>query len=648
MPMEKLLHIGREPFDDDDATIAAYLNDLSPAALLMSLIHMSGDRALLDSELRPRSSFIFDPNDGHDGESLARLHDKAKEVIARYRDGGYVLPPAPTPDQVLEMMRVLVCQDIPARWHDLVHAELRLEGADPDAVELASTRVAREALPVIVIGCGEAGLLAGIRLKEAGFPFTILEKNPDVGGTWYENQYPGCRVDIPNHFYSYSFATNDGWSEYFCQQPELLAYLRRVFEQSGIAPHVRWNTEVTAARWDDTDSVWRVSAVDAGGRREEVVGRALISAVGQLNRPKIPDLPGAKTFRGPSFHTARWDHSVDLSGKRVAVIGAGATGFQLVPAIAEDAAQVTVYQRSPQWMAPNPIYHARTGPGVGWAVRHLPHYAQWYRLYQAWHILDQAMDGGHIDPDWNGGNQSVSEINDFFRQVFTDWLTQQVKDPELLAKTLPQYPPFGKRMLQDNGTWLATLQRPDVELVTEGIVHIDPDGITTVDGVSRPADILVWATGFHVDRVMWPMEITGSKGQSLNQVWDGKPAAYLGITIPDFPNLFCMYGPGTNSANGSSIIFNSECQARYILGCLDLLASSGADTMEVREDIHEDYHQRTQDELARTVWSHPAVNSYYKHADGKIYTVLPWRSVDYWAWTRRPNPQDFTFQEPTR
>jgi 4-hydroxyacetophenone monooxygenase len=628
------------PFDDDLDTITRHLDDVDVPSLLMSMVHMTGDLSLLDGPWRPRASGIFVRQGGMTSEEQAAVRAAALEVIVAYRAGGYELPSSPDVDAALTMMRAMVAADVGEEYAELVHGELHVDGQDPGEVAMVSVVDDRAELPVIVIGCGESGLLAGIRLLEAGIPFTIVEKNGGVGGTWHENRYPGCRVDIPNHFYSYSFETNDHWTELFSRQPEIKAYLQDVMDRHGVEPFVRWNTEVVRTVWDERDGVWHVEIRSADGSTERLSARAVISAVGQLNRPTIPDLPGAAAFAGPAFHTARWDAAVDLAGKRVAVIGAGATGFQLVPAIAEDAAQVTVYQRTAQWAAPNPAYFARVRPGVRWAIRHLPYYARWYRLLLMWNVTDGARDVGLIDPAWNGGDRSVSALNDAVREVFTKWLTEQVDDPGLLRKVVPDYPPFQKRMLQDDGTWLRSLQRDDVELVREPIDHIEADAVVTADGTRREADVLVYATGFAVSKVLWPMEIVGRDGTALNELWDDRPGAYLGITVPQFPNFFIMYGPGTNPVSGSSVIWMSECQMHYIVGCLDLLAH-GHRTIECRPDVYADYHRRTQDELSRMVWTHPAVSSYYKHADGHVYTVLPWRAIDYWWWTRRPDPADF-------
>ena len=382
----------------------------------------------------------------------------------------------------------------------------------------------REAFPVVVIGCGQSGLLAGIRLQEAGIPFTIVEKNAGVGGTWYENSYPGARVDVGNHFYCYSFEPSDQWTEFFAQQPELQSYFDGVMRKHGIERNVRWETEVLGAEWDDASGSWIVRVRAADGTEETLVAHAVISAVGQLNRPSIPDIPGQGDFEGPSFHSARWDHAVDITGKRVAMIGAGASGFQIAPAIAEAVGDLTIFQRTAQWMFPNPNYHEKVGPGVRWALRHLPFYGRWYRFLIFWPGCDKGLEAARVDPDYPDPQRAVSEMNDLTRMMFTDWITSQIgDDAELVAKVVPDYPATGKRTLQDNGSWLKTLTRDDVELVRTEIDHIEPDAVVTVDGERYECDVIVYATGFHANRVLWPMDIVGRDGVDLRALWGSGP-----------------------------------------------------------------------------------------------------------------------------
>jgi 4-hydroxyacetophenone monooxygenase len=328
------------------------------------------------------------------------------------------------------------------------------------------------------------------------------------------------------------------------------------------------------------------------------------------------------------------------------MIGAGASGFQIAPAIADDVAQLTVFQRTAQWMFPNPNYHEAVGPGVQWALRHLPFYGRWYRFLLFWPGCDKGLAAAYVDPDYPDQQKAVSEINEITRIMFTEWITSQVGDDEqLLAKVVPDYPATGKRTLQDNGSWLRTLTRDNVELVRTGIDHIETDAIVADDGTRYPADIIVYATGFQATKMLWPMMIHGRGGEVLSERWGERPSAYLGITVPGFPNFFCMYGPGTNLASGGSLIFHSECQMRYITQCLELLIEGGHRCLEPRADKTADWLDRTQAEMRKMVWSQPSIkHSFYKNSFGEVYGLSPWRLVDYWAWTREPDPDDFVIR----
>ncbi|WP_445170427.1 flavin-containing monooxygenase [Mycolicibacterium sp. Dal123E01] len=630
------------PFDDSDDVIRAAVAEASVPALLMSMVHMTGELSLLDELPRPYMLIAMDLQGAMSEPDKQKVRDRAFEVIRDYRDRGCPTPFVPDTEQMRVMFEVMSAGTVTEEFVDYVAADLRLSDADRCGPALASTTQQRADFPVVVIGCGEAGLLAGIKLKAAGIPFTIVEKRSAVGGTWLANRYPGCRVDIANQYYAYSFEPTDHWTHYYSEQPEILRYLQDVSARHDIDPHVRFETEVTGAEWDDDSATWRVTITDGDGCAEVLTAQALICAVGQFSNSVIPDIKGNKSFRGPSFHTADWCDDVDLTDKRVAVIGAGASGFQLVPAIADLTQQVDVYQRTPQWMAPNPMYHESIPGGARWAIRHLPYYGRWLRFVSWWPIADALDEQVQIDPDWDNGGLSCNESNHAIREMFIAWMRVFCTDEALLAKVTPSYPPMGKRTLQDNGTWLTTLQRADVELITDNIAEIAPDGVTTGDGVFRPADVLVWATGFDVNHQLGPINVRGLDGIELNTVWGDSAYAYLGITVPGFPNFFCMYGPGTNAVNGASIIYNSECQMRYIMGCLDMVMAGGLGSVTPRVTVCDDYNRRAQERLSQMVYSHPAVtSSYYKNAAGGLPTLYGFRIFDYWRWTSRPNPGDY-------
>ncbi|MFM8305151.1 MAG: flavin-containing monooxygenase [Actinomycetota bacterium] len=640
-------HAGR-PFTDDDATIAAALEDVSIPALMCAMVHVTGDPAWVRGDIRPAGLFLNEYQGYLDVDTKAEARRRALPALAAYRDGGCVLPPAPSAEVLHEMMSYLACAEVDRAVEPMFVDDLHLDGADSGAITWGAEIPddVKADSPVVVIGCGEAGLLAGIRLQEAGLPFTIVEKNAGPGGTWYENRYPGARVDVGSHFYCYSFEPADHWTEYFSQQPELQEYFVRVMDHHALRPRIRFGTEVTDATYDETTGLWSVAVRTADGVTDTIDARFVISAVGSLNRPKLPDIPGRDEFAGPSFHSARWDHSVDHRGTRFALVGAGASGFQIAPTIADQVERLTVFQRTAQWMFPNPGYHLPVPDGERWAMRHVPFYARWFRFLTFYPGAGLSIENSRVDPAYDDGQgQAVSAGNEITRQLFTGWIESQVgDDPDLLAKVMPDYPATGKRTLQDNGSWLTCLKKDNVELVRTGIARIVADGVVTEDGTHHPADVICYATGFRHTEFLWPMHITGRGGRSLRDQWGDRPSAFLGITVPDFPNLFCVYGPGTNLAHGGSLIFQSECQVHYVMDAIGQTLRSGHRTIEVRTDAHDRYVERYQHEISQMVWAHPSVtHSHYKNARGEVWTLSPWPIPTYWTWTRAADPADYTF-----
>jgi 4-hydroxyacetophenone monooxygenase len=636
-----------QPFTTSTSEIAAALQDVSIPTLLLSLVHITGDPRYI-RDFKQMGVFLNEVQGFMSEEDKARARDEALTVITDYRDRGCPEPPPLNSDLIREMLDWAACEHVSDDYLPLALEEMDLDGVDPRRpAKLPAESMAE--FPVLVIGCGESGILAGVRLRQANIPFTIIEKNAGPGGTWWENSYPGARVDVANHFYCYSFEPNNDWTHFFAEQAELQDYFTKVLTKHGLAEHVRWNTEVLTAEWHDAEGMWTVELRSSDGRTSTVRARAVITAVGQLNRPHIPEFEGADTFEGPSFHSADWDHSVDLTGKRVALIGAGASGFQIAPAIAGHVDHLTIFQRTAQWMFPNTMYHDEVGDGVRWAMRHLPCYGRWYRFLLLWPGADKGLDAARSDPDYrdqSGGNEyAVSDINAAARMMFSHWISSQIEGPnsdELLTKVMPDYPATGKRTLQDNGSWLQTLQRDNVELVRTPIGRIAPRGVVTEDGVTHEADVIVYATGFRHTDVLWPLKVIGRNGIDLHQVWGSRPHAHLGITVPGFPNLFLVYGPGTHLAHGGSLIFQSELQMRYINLCLQHMAEQQILAIEPTPEATAAWHQRTQAEIKKMVWSHPAVkHSYFKNADGEIHTVSPWRLSEYWAAVREPDWSQF-------
>lgn len=637
--MTRTFHAGAH-FSTPTPDIAAALEQVSVPTLLLSMVHLTGNPRFI-RDFAQAGLFLNEVQGFMSEDDKARARAAALPAIVDYRDRG--CPPlAPLPAELVkEMLDWAATEPVDDDNLALVLEELDLDGADPRRPAALNPALAAD-FPVIVIGCGESGILAGLRLRQAGVPFAIVEKNDGPGGTWWENRYPGARVDVANHLYCYSFEPSNHWEHFFAEQPELAAYFDQVMTRHGLHTHVRWRTEAIAAEWNEDTATWSVT-VRADERIETLSARAVICAVGQLNRPSIPDFPGRDTFSGPAFHSASWDHSVDIDGKRVALVGAGASGFQIAPAIADRVDRLEIFQRTAQWMFPNPMYHDRVPDGARWAMEHLPYYARWYRFLLMWPGADKGLDAARVDPAYADQNNAVSEINAMARLMFTDWITTQVgDDAALLAKVLPDYPATGKRTLQDNGSWLNTLKRPNVNLVRTPVAQVTPQGIVTEDGSAYDVDVIVYATGFRATDLLLPMTVTGRGGADLHAEWGRRPFAYLGITVPKFPNFFMIYGPGTHLAHGGSLIMHSELQMQYINACIEHLVTTEARSMEPLPQPTAAWHRKTQEKITQTVWAHPAVkHSYFKNADGEIHTVSPWRLCEYRAALQNPDWSHF-------
>ena len=642
------------PISATDEELRAALNELSVPTLMASLAHILGSTEVLRGEIRPAGIYLNEIQGFMDPEALQAARALAFDVLRDYRDRGSPVAEPLGEAEIAEIMSYLAAQPIPDEYVPMMMEELSLDGTDSRArgwPEGLSDRLP-PGLDVIVIGGGMSGVLAGIRLQHAGIPYTILEKNEGIGGTWFENRYPGCRVDVGNHYYCYSFEPSDEWSEFFAQAPELRAYFEDCAARHGLGEHTQLGAEVIEAEWSEAEHRWtvRYRQRNAAGVmvEHERSAAAVISAVGQLNRPKLPEIEGIDTFEGTWCHSAEWNEDLAIDGARVGVIGTGASAFQIVPTIADRVEHLSVFQRSAPWMFANPHYHDRVPAGVGWALRHLPYYGRWFRFLLLWPACDGGLPAMTIDPDWPHQDRAISEINDLARQMFTQYLADQIDsdpetgDPELLEKVTPNYVCLGKRTLQDNGSWLAALQRPNVDLIAHGVESVHPKGVRTTDGTFHELDSIVYATGFNANKFLWPMRIIGRGGRVLSEVWGFTPTALLGITVPGFPNLFCLYGPGTNLAHGGSLIFHSECEMRYIMGCLAVLASGDAVAIEETVDAHDRYQERLQARMEEMVWSHPSIeHSWYRSPDGRIYPLSPWRLVDFWAWTSQPDLSHF-------
>jgi 4-hydroxyacetophenone monooxygenase len=636
----------------DEAALRAALAETDIAPMLMVLVQLTGDLAILE-EVAPHIHGAWNFLESVPEPLKRRVRDRLVDALKRHAAAdGPTAPPRPSPEVLQRMMSAGVGQTVPEEYIPLLMEEMRFAEEDLRAVRW---RRDPATLPigefrVLIVGAGLAGLCAGIRLREMGIPFEILEKNEGVGGTWLENVYPGCAVDTPNHFFSYSFAKNERWTRHFSRRDEILAYIEGTAERHGLLPHIRFGVEVTEATFDEAAARWRVTVRRGGdGGTETLSCNALITAVGQLNRPSIPAIPGLDSFAGPVFHTARWDHSVELKGRRVAMIGTGASAMQAGPSIAPEVAHLTIFQRTPHWALNNPNYHKEVAPGMVWALENIPFLSQWQRFQLFWAGSDGFHASLQVDPAWDKPDISLNEANHKMREMITDYVRQELGgDEDLLAKVIPGYPPYGKRMLRDN-YWYRMLKRPNVTLETGRIARVTADAIEMRDGTRHPAEVIVLATGFQASKMLWPMEIAGRGGVTIRELWgDDDPRAYLGMAVPGFPNLFVTYGPNTNLAHGGSIIFHHECQVRWICQALREMIERGYATLEVRREVHDAYNHLLDETCSRMVWSHPGVTSWYKNARNRLTVTSPWRLLDYWKLTQHFVPEEFRAGRPGR
>jgi cation diffusion facilitator CzcD-associated flavoprotein CzcO len=476
---------------------------------------------------------------------------------------------------------------------------------------------------VVIVGAGPGGLGLAIALAESGRrDFVLLEAADGVGGTWRLNTYPGAACDVPSHLYSYSFALKSDWTKTYAAQPEILRYLEECADRFAIGPHLRTGVRVEAARWDEACHRWALT--DDAGRVYEA--DVLVSAVGTFTAPSLPEIEGLDSFAGPSFHSARWEDGHDLTGRRAAVIGTGASAAQIVPELAKVCAQVDVYQRTPQWILPR--------KDVVFSDEEKERFAR-----------DPEAMAKHREEIFWGYENSIAFRADSgaaagLEAIARSHLDYRIADEELKAKLTPDYPFGCKRTLVCSDFYKALL-RDNVELITEGIDHVTPSGVVCVDGAERAADAIVLATGFRATRYLEGLDVVGVGGRRLHEDWSERAHAYLGLTVSGYPNFFMLYGPNTNQG-GNSIIVILEAQADYVVGALGAMEEEGIDALVVRREVMDSYNRDLAEALSGTLWQN-GCQSYFKDAKGHIVTQLPQTSLWYAERTR-----EFTLEEYER
>ena len=629
----------------DRDRLTAALAEADLRVLLMVLVHATGDERWLRDPYRPARDvrLIADERAGFDDRLAEEIRSAALDALTR--PGAAPAIADPGDELMLRMMRWCMAEDIEPGYAPMMREDLGFVGRDARWTDDA-TPDAASGRHVIVVGAGASGLAVAARLRRLSIPVTVVERAHEVGGTWRDNTYPGCGVDTPNHAYSFSMGHRHPWSRNFSPQPELFEYLRTCADEFGVRGHVRFGCEVVGARWDDDLHRWDVDLATPDGGAT-LTGTDLVVAIGQFGIPSIPDLPGMDEFDGPLFHTTAWPDDLDVGGRRVAIVGTGASAMQIVPSIAPDVEQLTIFQRSPQWARPIPRYHDPIGDGAQWLLAHVPYYAAWFRFTMLWRYGDGLLPFLRKDPDWPHPERSLNRVNEKHRREMIAHIEAELGDrTDLVPDCVPDYPPYGKRILLDNG-WYRTLRRPNVRLVTAPIEQIVAEGVRTADGEVHPADIVVLSTGFRMTEMARAIRPVGREGITLDDVWgDDDATAHLGITVPGFPNLFLMQGPSTGLGHGGSAIFQAESQARYITDAIVRMIERDIAAIEPKRRVHDEFVRMVDARHAEMVWTHPGMSTYYRNSHGRVVSVTPFSLLEYWTMTHDVDLGDFVVTVP--
>ena len=607
-------------------------------ALTMLVYQFTGDETWLGQRFAPKRGRGLDDNDtgGLPAVVQSEVREAARDVLERMERGEKPKIASPSSAEMLRLVRFYIGEKVSEPYGEMFATEI--------ARRVLPQRAARVDAPadfkVLVIGAGVAGILAAKSLSELGISYVIVDKQSAPGGNWWQNTYPGAGVDTPSHLYNFHFTTRS-WSQYFERRDALQSYLADTFAAVGAGPHTRFDTEVEAAIFDERDQVWRVTVKSKAGSVEELTANVIISGVGVLNRPILPHVKGIEKFKGPWFHSSNWPKDLDVSNRSVAVVGTGATSMQICPAIAPDVKHLTVFQRSPQWVAPFEKFLKDIPEELRWLIAHSPIYKAWYWVRLFWQFGDNVITALEKDDHWEHPERAMNRQNDAHREFFTKYMKEQLADRgDLFEKTLPTYPPFGKRILLDNG-WFDALRRDNVELVAEAVVAVDETGITTSTGARHEADVIVWASGFETTQFLSSLEVRGRGGVSLREAWrEEDPRAYLGITTPGFPNLFMIGGPHSIPGSGS-YIFNAELQMRYVTQVITWMVENEAASVDIQKKVNDTYNDLIDTTHDRLVWKHPGMTTYYRNSKGRVVFIAPFKNIDFWHMAKKPKMEEF-------
>lgn len=621
----------------DPVELRANLRQADPGVLVAVLAQLTGDASVID-RFGPAITYVPDPPE-RAGVTDAETAEALASAVLDALDNPSAHRVADDPELFTRLLPLALGSEVDDEFVPLLLEQGGFQLSQPT---LPRTVPIPATTSVAIIGAGLAGMIAAFAAADAGVAYEIFDRNDEVGGTWLTTTYPGIGVDTPSAYYSLSREVNPDWTSYYPQGAEYQAYLVSLADKYRLRDHIRFGTEVEALTWEEDRRQWRIETVDRDGHRGISHARVVITAAGYLNRPRWPEVGGRETFAGTSIHSAQWDSSLDLTGKRVAVVGAGCTAVQIVDACVDEVAHLTVFQRQPHWVAPRKRPTDDVPEFRRYLGRHVPYYANWHRLKSYWATSDNNYPVILQDPEWASEHLSISPANDVLLQMCLEYIDRTFgADSELAKKVTPDFAPYGKRIIRDPGGYYAALTRSHVDVEASEPAEVNERGIVTADGRQIDLDVIIYATGYHLD-FLSTIDIRGRDGRTLAGEWGDSPRAYRGGTVPGFPNLFINSAPNYSPGHGAGANFSMEVMAHYIIECLQLMALRGATAIEVTQQAHDDYVAAIDEAMAGTVWCHtPNAHTYYRSGSGRVVVATPYRLVDLWHQHRAPIEEHF-------
>lgn len=628
----------------DEDFVRRALDEADLNAVRIALVQATGDESLLNVKLKRVSVrggqlVLVDVAD----EDRDLVKDRAVRFLLEEREG--FVPTAPSDAELRRLMDALRDEPVSDRSFLSRKESLGFEERPRSAEWSQGKPELPEGFHVAIIGAGFNGILMGIQLEWLGVPYRIYERRSEIGGTWSVNRYPDVRVDITNFVYQYSFERDYPWEWYYSPGPEIRKYLEFVAKKRGVFDKIEFDSDIKQADYDEDNASWTLHIAGPDGESRDVHANIVVSATGLFNAPKKLDVPGIDDFEGRIFHTTGMSGNEDFSGRTVAIIGNGSTGVQLLKRVASTAKKVNVHIRTPQWVAARENYTERISPETRWLLAELPYYPNWY-TYSMLAMQEGSQKLHVVDSEWVAKGGKVNPVNDAFRESLEGYIAGQLDGhPDLIEKLTPKYAPMARRQVADNG-WYKTLLEPHVEPVFGEVVKITPTSVVAADGTEREADDIITATGFAVSKYLHPTTYRGKGGNTLEDFWDSDPEgpkAYIGMTVPGFPNLFTLYGPNAQPRSGA-IVGWFETWTQYVARAIVHMIENDYREIDVKHEVFEEYNEALKEETKGKVWLDEdalAVN-YYVNSAGRLQVGVPWNLEDYYDFFQRTDfAQDY-------